>query len=252
MSSLESVKQKIVRSAEHLKSLETETIRHFSQNPGEVIPEEEPNTGRIILKFTERVPIPTAIPLIIGDALQNLRSSLDYLVWELVLTSNNNPTDKHMFPICDSLESFEDQLRRHRLDGVAPEAIAEIQGLQPYQDGQNKEKAPIRVLDTFTNINKHRRLLIAVLAAHHSRTEFIGTQTGHSVQSTLTPRYDKAEIAIGPAPVLGDQMEVKGNALYFITFSERPGEGLIVSALLNQLWHFVNEFVVPKFERFFS
>ena len=196
--------------------------------------------------------MPAAIPLIIGDALQNLRSALDYLVWELVLAANNNPTEKHMFPICDSLDAFEQQIGRHRLDGIAPEAIAEIRGLQPYHQGQGKEKTCLRVLDTFTNINKHRRVLIAVLAAHHSRTEFIGTESGHSIQATMTPRYDQAEIAIGPAPILGDEMEVKGDALFFITFNERPGEGYIISTLLNQLWHFVNDFALPKFERFFT
>jgi hypothetical protein len=226
-------------------------VRYFEQKPGEVVSEEEPNTGRIVLKFRERIPVPPAIPLIIGDALQNLRSALDYLVWELVLAASNNPTDKHMFPICDSLEAFEDQIRRHRLDGIAPGAISEIQGLQPYHYGQDKEKAPIRVLDTFTNINKHRRVLVSVLATHHSRTEFIGTRTGHSVQTTLTPRYDKAEIAIGPAPNVEEEMEVKGKALFFITFNERPAEGHIISGLLNHLWHFVDKFVVPKFEKFF-
>lgn len=251
MASLESVRQKIVRSAEHLHSLEAEAMRYFSANPGEVVTEEEPHSHRIVLKFREKIPVPVAIPLIIGDALQNLRSALDYLVWELVLAANNKPGDKHQFPICDSIEAFEDQLRRHRLDGVAPEAVAEIKGLQPYHCGQDKEKAPIRVLETLTNINKHRRILLAVLAAHHARTEFIGTQTGHSVQSSLTPRYHNAEIAISPEPVLGDMMEVKGKALFLITFNERPAEGHEISGLLNQLWQYVDKFLVPKFERFF-
>jgi hypothetical protein len=204
------------------------------------------------MRVVQKIPVPISIPLIIGDALQNLRSSLDYLVWKLVLAANNNPGDKHQFPICDSVEAFGDQLRRHRLDGVAPEAIAEIKGLQPYHHGQDVEKAPIRVLETFTNINKHRRILVTVLAAHHARTEFIGTKTGHSVQSSLTPRYHNAEIAISPEPVFGDVMEVKGKAFFFITFNEQPAEGHEISGLLNHLWHFVNEFVVPKFERFFT
>lgn len=252
MASLDSVRQKIIRAAEHCKSLEAEATRYFSANPGEVVTEEEPHSHRIVLKFSERIPVPVAVPLIIGDVLQNLRSSLDYLVWELVLAAKNNPGDKHMFPICNSIEAFEGQLKRGRLDGVAPEAIAEIKGLQPYHHGQDKEKAPIRVLETFTNINKHRRILVTVLAAHYARTEFIGTQTGHSVQSSLTPRYHDAEIAISPEPVLGDMMEVKGKAFFFITFNERPAEGHEISGLLFQLWHFVNESVVPKFERFFA
>ena len=251
MASLDSVRQKVVRSKIHLNSLDGETQRYFDLKPCEVMPEEEANSGRIILRFKEKIPVPVAIPLIIGDALQNLRSALDYLVWELVLAANGNPTNKHMFPICDTHDAFKEQVRRGRLDGIAPDAIAEIEGLQPFNTGQDTERAVLRILDTFTNINKHRRLLLAALATHHSQTEFIGTQSGHSVQNTLTPRYDNAEIAVGPAPILGDEMEVKGDALFFITFQERPCEGCIYQAVLNQLWHFVNESVVPKFERFF-
>jgi hypothetical protein len=251
MASLDSVRQKILWAAKHLKSLDAETTMYFDQKPGEVVAETDPDTNRIILRFSEKIPVPPAIPLAIGDALQNLRSALDYLVWELVLASSNNPTKDHMFPICSAPEAFEDQIRRRRLDGVTPQAIAEIRGLQPFHYGKNWEKAPIQVLDTLVNVNKHRRLLLSVLAAHHSRTEFIGTQTGHSVQTTLTPRYDKAEIAIGPAPIVDEEMEVKGKAIFFITFNERPAEGHIISGLLNQLWHFVNEYVVPKFEQSF-
>jgi hypothetical protein len=251
MVSLDSVKQKIVWAHKHLKALEDESLRYFSLNPGEVVTEEEPHSGRIRLRFKEKISVPPEIPLIIGDVVQNLRSSLDYLVWELVLAAKNQPSEKNMFPICDTLEAFDEQLKRHRLDGVPPEAIGEIKALQPYHYGQKVETAPIRALETFASINKHRRILLTVLATLHSKTEFIGTQSGHSVQSTLTPRYDGAEIAIGPEPILGDKMEVKGKTFIFITFNERPAEGIEVSTCLIQLWKFVEDFVFPKFTRFF-
>ena len=41
--------------------------------------------------------------MIVGDFLANVRSSLDYLIWELALAAKNNPTDKNMFPICTTL-----------------------------------------------------------------------------------------------------------------------------------------------------
>ena len=105
MASLESVKQKIVRAAEHLKSLEAEAMRYFSANPGEVVTEEEPHSHRIVLKFRERIPVPVAVPLIIGDVLQNLRSSLDYLVWQLFEEKSLTPLPKSGFPIMTSVAS---------------------------------------------------------------------------------------------------------------------------------------------------
>ena len=252
MASLDSVKNKVIWANKHLKALEYESVRYFSRDPGQVVSERETHSGRILLRFREKIPVSPEIPLIIGDVFQNLRSSLDYLVWELVLAAKNQPGKDHMFPICDSLEAFEQQVKRGRLDGIAPEAIAEIKALQPYHYGLKKEKAPIRVLDTFTNINKHRRILLTVLAAHHAHTEFTGSQTGHTIQSSLTPRYNNAEIAIGPEPILGDELEVQGNVILLITFNEPPAEGHEVSGMLGQLWHFVDKFLVPRFERFFT
>ena len=252
MASLDSVKQKVIRAAKHLKSLEGVAVEYFNGNPGDVVAEEEANSGRLILRFVARTPVPTSVPLIIGDALQNLRSSLDYLVWELVLAANNNPTKKNMFPICSSNNAFKDQLAKGRLNGIAPDALTEIEALQPYHYGQKCESAPIRVIDSFCNINKHRRVLLTVLAAHAAHTEFVSSESGSSAQQILSPRYHDAEIAVGPVPAkVGETVEVKGNLISFITFDEGAAKGLDVSSCLNHLWHFVDKVVVPKFERFF-
>jgi hypothetical protein len=47
------------------------------------------STDDLVFIFRAKEPIPTRFGLIIGDSLQNLRSSLDYLVWELVLAAKN-------------------------------------------------------------------------------------------------------------------------------------------------------------------
>lgn len=252
MASLDSVRQKVIRAYNHLKSLREEALRYFGSNPGEVVAETETNSGRIVLIFKTRIPVPVSVPLIIGDAVQNLRSSLDYLVWELVLAANNQPTEKNMFPICTSPEAFKDQLSRGRLTGIAPDALTEIEALQPYHYGQDCERAPIRVLDSFCNINKHRRVLVTVLAVHASRTDIISSATGYSVQQTFSPRYHNTEIAVGPAySVPGETVEMKGDALFFITFDEGVAKDIEVASCLRQLWGFVNDDVLSRFEKFF-
>jgi hypothetical protein len=187
MASLDSVKQKLLWARDHLNSLETEGKRYFADEPGKMVPEQEQNTGRLILKFDARTPIPTRIPFMVGDTLQNLRSALDYLVWELVLAANNVPTYKNMFPICDTLRTFESQLKRGRLDRVSADATAEIERLQPYHSGQPVENHPLIVLDLFCNITKHRRVLLTRLTAAQSKTEIIGSESGHSIQQTTSP-----------------------------------------------------------------
>ena len=252
IASLNFVRQKILWSAQHLKSLEAESILYFKDEPGEVVAEEEPQSGRIICRFNARIPIPDHIPLIIGDALQNLRSSLDYLVWELILAANNEPQNSNLFPVCETPKVFAEELRRNRLLGVPTDAITEIERLQPYHAGDKWESACLWVLHYFCNINKHRRVLLTTLAVHASHAEWSSTES-HSVQSTLTPRYHGAEVSSSPAPSkAGEIMEVKGKIVTFITFNERPAEGIQISVCLNQLWGFVDRFLVPKFERFFK
>ena len=238
----------------HLKVCEAEAIRYFAQQPGEVVTDtdSDPN-GRILLNFRAKIPVPDDISMIIGDALQNLRSSLDYLVWELVLSANKQPGHGHMFPICDTPDAFEQAIKRGRLDNVPDEAIAEIKGLQPYHHPADKRAGtPIRVIDDFTNINKHRRLLITVPAAYASKAKFKSSVVGETVQTTLGPRYDGAELGVSPKPSSPDEtMEVEGHAIFFITFNEGAAKGIEISSCMNQLWHFVDKFVIPKFERFF-
>jgi hypothetical protein len=250
---LDAVRQKIARSAEHLKSATEEVQRYIDSKPGNVEAEIEPNSNRVILKFIAKTPVPDAVSIILGDAIQNLRSSLDYLVWELVIAANGSPGDKHMFPICNSLDSFKHQITRKRLDGLTAEAVTEIQRLQPYNSGQQAPTHLLRILDSLCNINKHWRILLIALAAHYSRTEIIGATVGHSVQTTLDPRYHGAEIAVGPAfsPVGTEEAEMKGNVSYFVTFNEGAVKGVEMATCVNQLWHFVDNTVLPKFERFF-
>jgi hypothetical protein len=251
MASLESVRQKIVWSDHHRQSLIAEANRYFETKPCIVVPEEEPETHRLIFRVKIVTPVPPSIPLIIGDCLQNLRSSLDYLVWELVSAAHNQPTKDNMFPICSTDNAFNQALSRGRLKGVCPEAIAEIKALQPYNNGQN-DPNPLTVLETLCNINKHRRLLVTVLSPHSAHTEIVSSESGRSIQIVDATRGHDAEVAVSPRPSkAGETMEVEGKLAYFITFNERPTERVEIGSCLLALYRYVNEWIIPKFERFF-
>ena len=121
----QSVQCKLFRANEHLHEIHAETKRYFQAKPAKVVREQEGSPDEFIGKIVTDAPVPKRIPLIIGDFLQNLRSSLDYLVWELVLAATNTPNHDNMFPICTTPEAFKGQVSRHRLDGVSPIAVAE-------------------------------------------------------------------------------------------------------------------------------
>jgi hypothetical protein len=100
---------------------------------------------------------PVDLTLILGDLLTNLRATLDYLVWQLVLAAGGVPTDRNAFPCVRDAKNWH-SAREDRLAGVDPRWAGEIEKLQPYHRPQQPERHPLAVLDTINNINKHRAL----------------------------------------------------------------------------------------------
>lgn len=101
-----------------------------------------------------------------GDAIHNLRASLDYLAWALVDAHGASPDENIDFPL--HLSRPTDGKPRNplplNLDGhVSPAALAEIERLQPYNTG-HPSKAAMTVLGKLrelANVEKHRYLRLS-------------------------------------------------------------------------------------------
>jgi hypothetical protein len=248
---------KLVRAQEHINELHTEVQRYFQKDPAKMVREENTSPDQYIAQIVPRITIPGRIPVIIGDALTNIRAALDYLVWELVLAAKNQPTEKNMFPICTTPEAFAQQLARHRLDGVPVDAIAEIKALQPYHDGQDAEGHVLAMLDALCNVNKHRRVLTTVLrgqlAPKDFTTEIINGQTYGSLNfAALLDQGTK----IGPFPMVdgpygrGPKVDVPLQIITYVAFSERAAQDVEIGVTLSILLGFVAQ-ELDRFERFF-
>jgi hypothetical protein len=256
MASLDSVRYKIFRAITHLKELETELHRYYDTNPAKVVRQPDGDPDRFIGKIETSTPIPARLPIIIGDCLQNMRSSLDYLVWELVLAAKNSPGKHSMFPVCATLEAFDNQIRKQRrLEGVSPDAIAEIKALQPYHDGQDSDRNFLWVIDDLCNINKHRRLLVINLTGGLSDIQpetFNGQLFAPVDFSTLNK-----DANIGPFPIVpgphgpGLQVEKDIKIVAYIAFNEGAARNLEICSVLNGTLQYINSAVLPRFERFF-
>ena len=179
--------------------------------------------------------IPLEIPLIIGDCLQNLRSALDYLVWELCGAANFQPTDKNQFPVCDTLGAFQNAKRRRALDGVPISAQTEIESLQPFKSGAAYLSTELWILNRLTNISKHRRILVTDLGAVLTETA-----TG-----AVIDRHSQVN-----HPFKGE-MELDNDPVALIRCGETEGAGEEVGALLHRLSDYITIQVIPRFETFF-
>lgn len=233
MASLDCVRNKVGWAERHRQLLSVEIGRYFSQSVPQMVVEMTP--GEMFDGMAVSGPsIPLEVPLIIGDCLQNLRSSLDYLVWELCEAANVQPTERNQFPICDTAKKYRDA-RGQQLAGVPRAAQTEIERLQPFNLGSAYMANELWILNRLTNISKHRRILVTDLGA--VRTE---KATGAVIDRTDVNH-----------PFMGE-MEVDYDPVALIQCGEVEGAGEEVGALLHRLADYITNQVLPRFEPFFS
>lgn len=246
MASLDSIRQKIDHAKLHLNLVKSEIAEYLKANPGEFVPHASSTHNKPTFVLKPKSTIPEKIGLVIGDCVQNLRTSLDYLVWELVLKAGNIPGKDNAFPICVLPKSFQD-CKGARLRGVDHNAVALIEAFQPYHDGQ-PDATRLVVLDKLTNINKHRRLLLTELSSVSVQRLFISwdawMKSGGGDLSKLAH-----DTGIGKV-FTAEQVNMQGDLIPFIAFNEGATAGIEVGFALYGLVIYVNE-LVDRFAGFF-
>jgi hypothetical protein len=159
----EAIRLKIKRAKHHIANLDATIHRFFTDppNPYPRVREVDPETGDLVIKLGKCKPIPDDLPLIIGDSIQNLRTALDHLVWQLVLSNGGTPDKSTSFPISEKGAEHYKSIAPGKVKGVAPEAVKLIDALKPYPGGNE----PLVDLHALNITDKHRLLLICG-AAH--------------------------------------------------------------------------------------
>jgi hypothetical protein len=158
----ELVRIKVKRAKHHIEYFNGRIDDFFRgvPNPYPIIREDDPKTGDLVFKLGKCLPIPEDFPAIIGDILQNLRTALDHLAWQLVLANGETPTSQTGFPIAEDLKKFEAMFGR-KVEGISESAIKKIRALNPY----GRADEDLWGLHELNNTDKHR-LLFVVGAAH--------------------------------------------------------------------------------------
>jgi len=119
-----------------------------------------------------------------GYIIQNLRTALDHLAFQLVLAAGNRPTKDTCFPIAKSLDVYEkDKIRK--TSGMRPEAIQAIDTLKPYAGGNHF----LWGLHSLNNIDKHR-VLLTVGPDIEFQAEWIPTSFQTFLIKSSTPDFD--------------------------------------------------------------
>ena len=113
-------------------------------------------------------PFPAEWGVMLGDAVHNLRSGLDHLMWQLVdACPGDSPGNHTQFPVSDTKAKWRDDIDERCKNrgpppthGLSQEAFDFVKSFQPFASG-NKGKIGKRIkrLHHISNTDKHRQIL---------------------------------------------------------------------------------------------
>jgi hypothetical protein len=149
---LEEAWLKLARGREHLDALDREIRRFLDDKFYTAIGEYDFDKAKYLVRFKILKPISQhRWGLILGDAVHNARSALDYIAWRL---AGSDPNDfRTLFPICNVPAKFHSA--PHRLARMHPEIRTVIRDLQPYQ-GLDPNHNPLWLLEELDARDKHK------------------------------------------------------------------------------------------------
>lgn len=172
---------KLGRSRKLLGELHAEMTAFWGREPFQL--DARDDSGDLVYVVRIREEPPTDWSVLIGDAIHNARSALDYVAGALVIENGGTPDGSTYFPISDHQAGYGDRLRKG-LRGASPESKNAVRTLSPWRDGDDQ----LWRLHRLDIIDKHR-LLVAVGAAHRGIT-----------MSVTFPGFEPGDEAISVPP----------------------------------------------------
>lgn len=173
---------KLKRAGEHIEALKLAVEAWLGTDAYTISREINTETGDTVRRAKIKSSPPVELSLIVGDAVQNLRSALDHAVYFLAERHSGPLTPEAegrlMFPIAgnenskgarvDGARIFRAAVERGQLDGVPDPARDFIESVQPYHWGAPSSGDPwdafryhwLWVLHDLNRIDKHRRLAV--------------------------------------------------------------------------------------------
>ena len=136
MPPLVDARAKLDRARLHIAELESQNASFLETKPYDVTPEyytEKDMTVYFLDRFT---PVPVALPLIIGEAVHNLRSALDIAAWTAYRSDNTDEGRHIYFPIAKDATTYPYESER-KLKGVKQSFKDAINTLEPYAGGND-------------------------------------------------------------------------------------------------------------------
>jgi len=154
---------KQLRAKQHIDETARLIQQYFSETPVRLSTKPSECGQWNIVFISEITKYDPAISCVVGDALFNLRSSLDHMMM-LIVSRHCTPVlqkvEKVYFPIKKDAAEFSKWRKEDYHAKLLPAPILDaIDGLKPYKGGSSH----LSILHELNNIDKHRNLVISAL-----------------------------------------------------------------------------------------
>ena len=244
MSRMQYIELKAGRALEHLEALKLAIQAYYDSTPYEISHLKKPEIGRRVLRIDLKDPSDT-VYLLAGDFAHNLRSTLDHVVYALIVHSTKDLPDSAQVQwpvqIKEDTKTFERQTK-----DVPPEAAAIIESLQPYHEGLDDayKQSAIWQLHKLDIVDKHRRIAIN---EHALESYFPSLSKSSDFTTEVVNNGYEISFPIDAPPV---EMLLNPNPTVLFGDSE---ECLFLDAeRLGTIFEFVVKDVLPRFSCFFA
>lgn len=239
---IEAVLEKVKWTRHHFDALNQAVIRYIDPENTQFFVERYNETKTLAWGHFDSISgPPTEISHIFGDVVQSANSCLDYLVCELYGRYNNGKPAKpcHKFPLVANHGAFNDEIGADALYGIPFEAVAVIEGLQPYEGRTDPVNSRLLTLRRLTNDHKHRKIHVAALTACAAPSDVVPfEQEGEFyIQAEDLPQAMHFKAPIGPVAVTDDgrKVEVEGKFAAVVVLEESGLRDMHITLLAERL-----------------
>jgi len=172
---LRGCRAKIERADECVKNLNVEINAFLSSDPPPyaVFKKLQDNARQYVFLAKSHKAVPDRFAVLAGEIVHHLASSLDHLFAALVTKNGNMVEKRHYFPIYTSTKKFRKACDRGAISDVSATAQKLISSVQPCKTPAPRDTI-LAAVKEINNIDKHRLLIVIVVAGNLSQTVHIG------------------------------------------------------------------------------
>lgn len=211
---LDGARAKIQRAEEQVKNLKRDIAAFLSHEPApyQVVGQHQNDGLEYAFVVSGDPNVPPRLAVMAGEIVHQLRSSLDYLLYALVVRNGGTPTGQHQFPVCARVEDFEEACRRGKVRGISASAARLVRAAQPYTSPAPDDTI-LHVVDEFDAFDRQRPLGVVIAVA----------RLGQAIRIKAN-RKGKAPVIVGSSDPASRKVTREGAIVFTIRFAEPAPE----------------------------